>query len=44
MRKEYVARLDIGTETREVYVRNYRGSGAQGMLDELPVARWWGSS
>ena len=38
MRREYVSRLDIGPETLEVYQRNYRGSGAQEMLDELPVA------
>jgi hypothetical protein len=38
VRKEYVARLDIGPETLEVYQRNYRGSGAQDMLDGLPVA------
>ena len=38
IRREYVARLDIGPETLEVYQRNCRESGAQEMLDELPVA------
>jgi integrase len=38
IRRQYVARLDIGADTLEVYERNYRGSGAAAMFDELPVA------
>jgi hypothetical protein len=38
IRREYAARLDISADTLEVYERNYRGSGAQDMFDELPVA------
>jgi hypothetical protein len=38
IRKQYTGRLDIGADTLEVYERNYRGSGAQAMLDALPVA------
>jgi integrase len=38
IRRQYVARLDIGADTLEVYERNYRGSGAAGMFDALPVA------
>jgi integrase len=37
VRREYVRRLDIGDGTREVYERNYRGSGAAAMLDDLPA-------
>jgi integrase len=38
IRREYTGRLDISADTLEVYERNYRGSGAAEMFDELPVA------
>jgi hypothetical protein len=38
IRRQNVARLDISADTLEVYERNYWGSGAAEMFDELPVA------
>ena len=39
IRRQYVSRLDIGPETLQGMPRNYRGSGAQDMLDQrFPVA------